>query len=274
MNTNFSTQHERLVCLDIETVPDRNLIPDWADGKFPPKPVHHRVVAISFVEARIERGENLAETYLVTCCRSGGQADWDEQRLLEKYWQYFAESAPRVVTWNGKGFDLPVLRARAMMYGISADSWYQRGTKWDSYTQRFATDWHCDLMEQLSDYKACATMKLDEMATALGLPGKIGGHGSEVEAMVRRGEIENVRAYCEADCLNLFALYVRWALLSGRTDPGGHNASLESLVDCLERERDSHTHFGEFLDGWRGTSRPVPMFIEPRTLTVPEHLAA
>jgi predicted PolB exonuclease-like 3'-5' exonuclease len=115
MNPNFSTQHERLVCLDIETVPDRNLIPDWADGKFPPKPVHHRVVAISFVEARIERGENLAETYLVTCCQSGGQADWDEQRLLEKYWQYFAESAPRVVTWNGKGFDLPVLRARAMI---------------------------------------------------------------------------------------------------------------------------------------------------------------
>jgi 3'-5' exonuclease len=43
--------------------------------------------------------------------------------------------------------------------------------------------------------------------------------------MVQRGEIDNVRAYCEADCLNLFALYVRWALLTGRTDLVGHNAS-------------------------------------------------
>ena len=46
-----------------------------------------------------------------------------------------------MVTWNGKGFDLPVLRARAMVHGISAQSWYQRGTKWDSYMQRFAPDW-------------------------------------------------------------------------------------------------------------------------------------
>ena len=166
-----------------------------------------------------------------------------------------------MVTWNGKGFDLPVLRARAMMYGISAQSWYQRGTKWDSYMQRFAPDWHCDLMEQLSDYRACASMSLDDVALALGLPGKIGGHGSEVEAMVRRGEIDNVRAYCEGDCLNLFVLYVRWALLSGRIDPAGHNASLQSLIECLESERDVRPHFGAFLDRWRATSRPTPMFV-------------
>ena len=154
------------------------------------------VVAISFVEARIEYDKGLPDDVRrLTCCRSGGDADWDEQRLLSKFWRYFAERAPRVVTWNGKGFDLPVLRARAMMYGISAQSWYQRGTKWDNYMQRFAPDWHCDLMEQLSDYRACASMSLDDVALVLGLPGKIGGHGSEVEAMVTRGELIN-RAVC------------------------------------------------------------------------------
>jgi predicted PolB exonuclease-like 3'-5' exonuclease len=153
------TEHDKLVCLDIETIPDRALIPDWEGGKFPPKPIWHRVVAISFVEAKIDRGKGLAENYLVTCCRSGGNADWDEAQLLAKFWQeYFAAGAPRVVTWNGKAFDLPVLRTRAMMYGISANTWYQRGTKWENYTQRFAPDWHCDLMEQLSDYRACAPM--------------------------------------------------------------------------------------------------------------------
>lgn len=196
-----------------------------------------------------------------TCCRSGGDAEWEEQRLLAKFWQYFTEFAPRVVTWNGKGFDLPVLRARAMMYGISAQSWYQRGTKWDNYMQRFAPDWHCDLMEQLSDYRACASMKLEDVALALGLPGKIGGHGSEVEPMVQRGEINNVRAYCEGDCLNLFVLYVRWALLSGRIDPAGHNSSLESLVRCLESQRNVRPHLGVFLDSWRATRRSTPMFI-------------
>lgn len=254
--------HNKIICLDIETVPDRTLIPELDEGKFAAKPVWHRVVAISFVEARINRDKSCPEKYEVMCCRSGGEAKWDEQQLLAKFWQYLAECAPRVVTWNGKGFDLPVLRSRAMMHGISARSWYQAGTKWDSYMQRFAPDWHCDLMEQLSDYRACASMKLDEIAQAIGLPGKMGGHGSEVEAMVARGEIDNVRAYCEADCLNLFALYVRWALLSGRTDAKGHNASLESLVRCLESEKDVRPHLGEFLDRWRATRRPTPMFVQ------------
>jgi predicted PolB exonuclease-like 3'-5' exonuclease len=254
-------EHDKLLCLDIETVPDRALIPDWPDGKFPPKPIWHRVVAISFVEARIDRNESSSESYAVTSCRSGGQSDWDEQRLLSKFWNYFAEGGPRLVTWNGKGFDLPVLRARAMIYGISAQSWYQRGTKWDNYTQRFAPDWHCDLMEQLSDYRACATMKLEDLAFAVGLPGKIGGHGSEVEGMYDRGEIDKVRAYCEADCLNLFVLYVRWALLSGRTNRIGHNASVESLIECLETERGARPHFGQFLDAWQATSRPAPMTV-------------
>jgi 3'-5' exonuclease len=118
-------EHDRIICLDIETVPDRTLIPEWDEGKFPPKPIWHRMVAVSVVEARIEQNRGLPAKYVVECCRSGGEADWDEQRLLSKFWRYFAERAPRVITWNGKGFDLPVLRARAMIYGISAHSWYQ-----------------------------------------------------------------------------------------------------------------------------------------------------
>ena len=76
-------QHDKLVCLDIETIPDCTLISDWQEGEFPPKPIWHQVVAISFVEARIIRnGEGQPETYAVSCCRSGGQADWDKRRLL------------------------------------------------------------------------------------------------------------------------------------------------------------------------------------------------
>lgn len=117
------TEHERLVCLDIETVPDRSLIPEWQSGKFPPKPIWHKVVAISFVEATLEKGPDRAERYVVRACRSGGQADWDEERLLRKFWEeFFSGPQARVVTWNGRGFDLPVLRVRAMMYGISAES--------------------------------------------------------------------------------------------------------------------------------------------------------
>ena len=107
-------------------------------------------------------------------------------------------------------------------------------------------------------------MSLEDVALAVGLPGKIGGRGSEIEAMVRRGEIDKVRACCEGDCLNVFVLYVWWALLSGRIDPAGCNASLQSLIDFLESERDVRLHLGAFLDRWRATSRPMPSFV-PRS---------
>jgi predicted PolB exonuclease-like 3'-5' exonuclease len=161
-----------------------------------------------------------------------------------------------------------------MMYGISAEPWYTSGDKWNNYTQRYAPDWHCDLMEQLSDYGACKNMGLQDVAVAMGLPGKIGGHGSEVAAMVERGEIDKVRAYCEADCLNLFALYTRYALLSGKTDPEGHNASLQSLERCLTAERGSRPHLGEFLDQWHSSSRPTPMFVPAPQRTQVEVVSA
>ncbi|MFL5334891.1 MAG: 3'-5' exonuclease, partial [Geminicoccaceae bacterium] len=120
---------------------------------FPPKSICHRVVAVSFVQATIEKTSHGSERYLVECCRTGGQADWDEGRILTMFWEYFSGCQARVVSWNGRGFDLPVLRLRAMIYGISAAPWFMRGNKWDSYPQRYAPDWHCDLMEQMSDYR-------------------------------------------------------------------------------------------------------------------------
>jgi hypothetical protein len=54
---------------------------------------------------------------------------------------------------------------------------------------------------------------------------------------------------------------VRWALLTGRTDPAGHNASLDSLIHCLSAERAARPHLGEFLDRWQDSARPMPMHV-------------
>src|SRR4051794_40026544 len=157
---------DRLICLDIETVPDAELIPaDWPADRFP-KPLWHRLVAVSFVEAAIDRTSG-RERYIVDCCRSGGQADYDEARILTAFWRYFGRRNARIVTWNGRGFDLPVLKLRAMMHGITAEKFHLAGDRWSGYGQRYAADWHCDLMECLSDYGAAQKIGLQEMAEAV-----------------------------------------------------------------------------------------------------------
>lgn len=265
-----------LLCLDVETVPDETaLAPKWPAERFPP-PHAHRVVAISFVEATIVR-EAGRETYLPTAVRSGGELDYDEERLLRGFWGRFGKTLPRVATWNGRGFDLPVLRTRCLRYGVPAAPWFTAGDRWEGYGQRYKPDWHCDLMECLSDFGAAPRMALEDVCRLIGLPGKAAfGHGSEVAGMVAAGELAAVRDYCETDCLNLFLAYLRWAVLTGRTDAAGHNRSADALAALLAAERGARPHLGRFLDLWQAAPLPHAVHVPaPRpapALDDPPHL--
>src|SRR5215471_18972691 len=167
--------HSRLLFLDIETVPNRAILPaEFGDDDFPTKPIQHRVVAISFLAASLLR-EGRSESYAVEECRSGGELDASEELLLRGFWQKFEREKPRVVTWNGRGFDIPVLAQRSFMYGIPANFWHQAGDRWTGYRHRYVVESHCDLMDALADHGASRPLKLDEAALAVGLPGKIGG---------------------------------------------------------------------------------------------------
>jgi len=260
--------HDALLVLDVETVPDADLIPvDWPTDRFP-KNAWHRIVAVSFVAADILRGQDGREGYVMTACRSGGGPGWDEGRLLDAFWKFFEAGRYRVVTWNGRAFDMPTILARSMMHGVDASAWFRRGSRWEGYRHRFAVDWHTDLMDAMSEHGAAQRMTLEEAAATIGLPGKLGEHGSNVAALVEAGELDRVRAYCETDCLNTFILYLRWAYLTGRTDAASHDHAILSLVDHLASAREDRPHLGRFLDAWReaacrGMTLQAPRASEP-----------
>ncbi|TWA85157.1 putative 3'-5' exonuclease similar to PolB exonuclease domain [Azospirillum brasilense] len=236
--------HDSLLCVDTETMPDRQILPaNWPAEKFPP-PRCHQIVAISFVEAAINRTSGV-EHHRVTERRLGSDLGYDEERLIHGFWSHFARTLPRV-TWKGHGFDLPMLRPRAMTYGVIIPAWFQRGDKWTGHTQRYQPDFRCDLLEQIADYGAAQRIDLQAIVDLIRLPGKIGGHGSEVAGMLARGKLGKGWAYRESDVLMLYTAYVRWALLTGRTDLAGHNTSNDSLAECLVRKRASRAHLDDF----------------------------
>lgn len=258
----MSYNHRHLTCLDSETVPDTEALPEGFDPAEFPKTPFHKVVAISLVEADIIRSADGTEWFRVTGIGSCGREDSTEAQLLKGFWSYWEKRRPRAVTWNGRAFDMQVLRQRAMVHGVSASAWYNAGDRrFATYGHRFSPDWHCDLADVLADYGSSRMVGLEDMARALGLPGKIGGHGSHVADMIGEGRIGQARAYCEVDALNLFPMYVRWMTLAGKTTPQGHNRSIQSLIDYLERERRERPYLGEFLEKWRASTRPVPMFV-------------
>ncbi|HER27264.1 MAG TPA: 3'-5' exonuclease [Rhodospirillales bacterium] len=265
-------QHQNLFVFDIETVPDTDAVPnltgfkdtdvaarrdeleryhlDITGGKNPfPRQPFHKVVAISFLEAELER-DGPGEVYLLRELRSGGEAGFHEKQLLQGFFSYFERHKPRLVSYNGRGFDLPVLKYRAMKHGISAPWLYQGGDKWNSYTSRYSADWHCDLLEILSDYGGSARVKLDEVCAVMGFPGKFGVEGSQVAQMFDDGKIQEIRDYCETDVLNTYLVYLRLMHHRATVSTENYNRAIADIVSLIENEGEARPHLAGFMEAW------------------------
>lgn len=208
-------------------------------------PVHlQRVAAISAV---LRTGEDTCKVW------SLGSADSTEAELIQRFFDGIERYTPTLVTWNGSGFDLPVLHHRALIRGIAASRYWDSGDqdrefRWNNYLNRFHAR-HTDLMDVLSGYQARAFAPLDQMAALCGLPGKMGMDGSRVWEAYGEGRIDDIRNYCETDALNTYLLYLRWLLIKGDLDQPRYLSENDLVKSSLAGE--SKPHFQEFLAAWR-----------------------
>ncbi|MDH5750527.1 MAG: 3'-5' exonuclease, partial [Rhodospirillales bacterium] len=114
----------------------------------------------------------------------------------------------------------------------------------------YSPDWHCDLIEVLSDFGASARCKLNEICSVLGFPGKFGIDGAQVAPMFDAGRIKDIRDYCETDVLNTYLVYLRWRLHTGGISLEGYNLAVADLIALIEAEREARPHLSEFLEAW------------------------
>src|SRR5205823_4926331 len=97
-----------------------------------------------------------------------GDVSDPEPELVRRFYDGIERFVPQIVSWNGSGFDLPVLHYRALMHGISAPRYWDWGEddrefRYNNYLSRYHTR-HLDLMDVLSAYQPRATTSLDTMA--------------------------------------------------------------------------------------------------------------
>ena len=204
----------------------------------------HRIVAISVV-LRSTQGIKVW---------SLGDEDSSEKELIERFYDGIDRFTPNLVSWNGGGFDLPVLHYRALKHGVQARRYWETGNedssfKWNNYLSRYHQR-HLDLMDQLALFNARANAPLDQIATLLGFPGKMGMSGGKVFDAFQEGNLKGIRDYCETDVLNTWLVYLRFQLMRGELDPTGYEQELTLLQDYLKAE--GHPHFLGFLEAWQG----------------------
>lgn len=178
-----------------------------------------------------------------------GELDATEAELIQRFFDGIQRYLPTIVSWNGSGFDLPVLHYRALLHGIVAPAyWDVHGDfRWNNYTNRYH-ERHTDLMDVLSAYQPRATAKLDEIATMLGFPGKLGMSGDKVWETYLAGNLEAIRHYCETDVLNTYLVYLRFELMRGHLTPSEYQQECQLVRERLKA--DAKPHFQQFLDAW------------------------
>ncbi len=267
-------QHQNLFVFDIETIPDTKAAQNLLDLKdaneselrealtqyhlditnqknsFLRQPFH-KVVAISFLEAEIVRDFNGTEFYKIKDLRSGGDLSSPESDLVKGFFSHLKKTPPRLVSFNGKNFDMPVLKYAAMKNEVEASWLYKMGDKWNNYNQRYSLDWHCDLAEAFSDFGASARVKMNELCAAFNLPGKIGIDGSKVTEMFDDGKLKEIRDYCETDVLNTYLLYLIYQHHTGSISGESFEKCKKDLQDLLEKDSAKKPHFSEFLGEWK-----------------------
>jgi predicted PolB exonuclease-like 3'-5' exonuclease len=198
----------------------------------------HRVVAIS-VALRDREGFR---------AWSLGEAGSGEAELVAAFFDAVERHAPTLVSWDGGGFDLPVLNYRALRHRVQARPNRETGDDEPAFDRDRHPGRHIDLMDVLSGYRGRSRVQLDSVTQLLGLPGKPGMTGEQVWAAHLEGRTEAICDHCETEAVNTYLVYLRFELLRGRLGPAEHDRECALVREFLRRS--GKPHLREFADGW------------------------
>jgi len=242
-----------ILVFDIETVPDtdggaklldlkglgeKDIIKAMEHTQFQKsgnmfQPLHlHKIVAISVLYKNNEKLSLL----------SLGEENSKENELLKLFFGAIDKYQPQLVSWNGKGFDSPVMHYRSLLHGISSIKYWDKGEddrdfKWNNYLNRYH-DRHLDLMDVLSGFKKPAS--LTDIAQLIGAPGKYGIDGSKVANYYLENNIKKIRDYCETDVLNTYLVFLRYQLISNSITSEKYNDLIKEIFSLLDKSDKKH----------------------------------
>jgi predicted PolB exonuclease-like 3'-5' exonuclease len=258
-----------VLVFDIETVPDvaglRRI------NELPAALSDDEVAELAFQQRRAKTGGDFLPLHLqrvvtISCALrtvdgfrvwSLSEPELDEAAIIQRFFDGIEKFSPQIVSWNGGGFDLPVLHYRGLLHGVAAPRYWDLGDgdyadsrdfKWNNYISRYHTR-HLDLMDLLALYQPRASVPLDELAKLIGFPGKLGMDGSKVWEAFRAGRIAEIRDYCETDVVNTWLVYNRFRRLRGELTTEAETAEAEFVRAQLARI--DAPHWREFLAAWR-----------------------
>lgn len=236
-------------------LPDDQVYAAWkaereAEGRSDFMPLHlQRILVISCV---FRNAEGLRVHSFVD--RDGKS----EGKVVQTFFNAIEKHVPQLVSWNGGGFDLPVLHYRGLVHGVVADRYWclgeeggsgDREFKYNNYISRYHMR-HLDLMDLLAMYQPKNNAPLDAMAKLCGFPGKLGMDGSKVYEAFLAGQTEEIRRYCETDVMNTYLVYCRFQKMRGGFTEAEYEQEVGFVRSTLGELAPNEPHWQEYLAAW------------------------
>jgi 3'-5' exonuclease len=215
---NFDETQQEYLLRELQKIQDeaaRNVRREEILRQFNLWPFTAQVVCIAMLNAETLRGQVLfIAADFEEDAAEGGPVEFmpcaDEVELLTAFWDV-AKHYDEIVTFNGRGFDVPFLYLRSAVLNVPISK-----RNWLGY--RYAIEPHCDLAEQFSFYGvsgregAARKFNLDFYCKAFGIdsPKAHGVTGMDVNTLMTAGKFREIAEYCLRDVRATVELYRVW----------------------------------------------------------------
>lgn len=175
------------------------------------------------------------------------------ENICKKFWSgWLHYQKPTLVTFNGRGFDIPLMELTAFRYGMPIPEWFAWGARaYDQPRNRYNLNNHIDLCDFLTNSGAVSfTGGLNIASKIIKKPGKIDTHGDMVQDMIDAGRIEEVHQYCRCDVLDTYFVFLRSMLICGRISVEDERALIGKTKIWLQNNAAMEPVYQRYLDVW------------------------
>jgi predicted PolB exonuclease-like 3'-5' exonuclease len=175
------------------------------------------------------------------------------QEIVRRFWQGWQHyDRPTLVTFNGRGYDMPIMELAAYRFGLSVPAWFNVDSKsFEQSRNRYNHEAHLDLQDLLSNFGAFRMSGgLNLLASLINKPGKSGVDGSQVQDMYWNGQVEQINDYCRCDVLDTYFVFLRSRVLIGRLTLQEETTLTQMTREMLEEQAEDHVAYKHYLATW------------------------
>ncbi|MDR1491719.1 MAG: 3'-5' exonuclease [Planctomycetaceae bacterium] len=261
------TKQVRYLVFDVESVADAELV---AKLKYPDQEISPKDAVRAYRDELLEANDTdfipysyqlpisiviakIAADFSVIDIVSLDEPNFRPHIMTDLFWRgWQAYNHPTLVTFNGRGFDIPLLELAAFRYGLSIPAWFAlKNRTYDQPRNRYNLDSHFDLCDVLTNFGATRLIGgLNLLANLIGKPGKMDVQGKMVQDLYDQGEIERINNYCRCDVLDTYFVFLRTAVLTGLITIEQEQSLVLETKQWLEQNSKQVSAYGMYLENW------------------------